>query len=511
MTDFAALLLRSLPGIYRQKDETGDLSRFLEIVAAPLAETEASIGQLYDDLFGASARSDFLPLIGGLIGADIDPTLPASLQRAALADTLAFYRSKGLAASLASTVQAFTGWQTVAVDYSQVVARTPFIDAPSGELHAGTLDLRDSHRLTRIGRSDDPAPYTLDLRAPARTTDRIGRAHFDNHGLFLTVGRRVDNRRPNRLLDAPLAGFSFDDRPIAIGDTAGNQLQLQDGIDGAPITIGSATQVGRFVDHEADFVDTARGFTIRARGVSLIDPAFGGRVVAANLADLANPKDPHDPSGGTGLTLAARDIAVDPQRGRFLLRLETFGITADDLRVSYLLASATRVTDGTPAPIGPDGSNTWAFAVDGRTTPLRDALDGTPLRTKIRLGARLFDDYAGRARGFRVFVGASDITANGSLNIEEAAIEGPGPAPEDHLLIDVERGRFALPPSLPAGELVRVEFSAADAAAEARVFASLAQRLPGLVPAGVVPVVVDTRTPTIDLSNFVLAAKAHTL
>ena len=49
------------------------------MLASPLAELETSIGQLYDDLFGASARADFLRLIGDLIGADIDPTLPDSL------------------------------------------------------------------------------------------------------------------------------------------------------------------------------------------------------------------------------------------------------------------------------------------------------------------------------------------------------------------------------------------------------------------------------------------------
>jgi len=80
------MLSRSLPGIYRLKDDNNDLARFLQIMASPLAETEASIGQLYDDLFGASARGDFLPLIGDLIGADIDPALPASLQRATETD-----------------------------------------------------------------------------------------------------------------------------------------------------------------------------------------------------------------------------------------------------------------------------------------------------------------------------------------------------------------------------------------------------------------------------------------
>jgi phage tail-like protein len=474
-TDFAELLYRSLPGIYRQKDESLELARFLQIMAAPLAETEASIGQLYEDLFSASARGELLPLVGALIGADIDASLPPSLQRAALEETLAFHRNKGLAEPLERTVQAFTGFTTVAVDYSQVVARLPYLetmspilrrrgrpvgwDAASGNaavnrfyfdatrkvaalfdeqrgraiaraqlaaqaaelvgtdrgfglgengtpllgaraplpltvvpanltdfasplstagtalvLTAGqvgvdtelgrfvfaaaapagsppgrqwpplpgnltvdfhqlvptsistqTFDLRDSARVARLGRSDDPAPYTVDLRSPARPRDRVGRAHFDNHGFFLTVGRRFDSRRPNLLRNASFVGYSFDDRPLDPGNTTGVPLQLQDGFDGSPLTVNDLA--GR----EADYFDAPVGFTVRARGLSLADPAFGAgaRVVAARLSDLANPKDP----AGQPLTLQPRDLAVDPQWGRFLVNPTSFGVRADEIRV----------------------------------------------------------------------------------------------------------------------------------------------------------------------------------
>lgn len=649
MTDFAQLLLRSLPGIYRQKDDpqldgSGDLASFLQIAASPLAELETSIGQLYDDLFGATARADFLRLIGDLIGADIDPTLPESLQRAALADTLAFYRSKGLAEPLANTVQASTGWQTVAVDYSQVVARLPFVEAlfplarrrgqPVGVASGGTnrftfdatgrvaglydeargrviarteiatlaadlvgtdrgfairdsgvdlvgprapsprtvlaanltdfaaplkpdgtalsvganqvavdpelgrmlfgtpvpnagnlsvdfhqlvptssvqtLDIRNSQRMLQLGRSDDRAPYTLDLRAPARPGDRIGRTHFDNHGLFLTVGRRLDLRRPNLLRAGTPTGFSFDDRPLATGDAVGNLLQLQDAIDGSPLTLGRTGVIGKFVDHEVDYADTQRGFTIRVRGVSLLDPSFGGRVVAANLVDLASPKDPHDPSGATALTLQTKDVAVDPQRGRFLVNLTAFGISADDLRVGYSLTSALTMTGATPAVVGAPGSNIWSFAPGGTVAPLRDAFDGTPLRIKLRFGASLINDLANKPRGFRILAGTTNVTA--TLTAQDVILDGPSASPPaGQLHIDVDRGRFALPPgTVSAGTALSVDFTAADTTSESRVFDSLAQRLPGLMPAGIVPVVVDTRRTIVDPANFELLAKVTT-
>lgn len=628
MTDFADLLARSLPGIYRLKDGRGDLAGFLQIMASPLAETEASIGQLYDDLFGATARGELLPLIGTLIGAELDPALPASLQRAALEDTLAFYRNKGLAAPLAQTVEAITGWRTIAVDYSQVVARLPHIETTSPVLRrlgrpvgtdaggtdrfhfdaaarpialfdelrgraiaraeiaslasvligtdrgfairqngvdlvgprapsprpaigadltdfaapravdgtalvltapqiavdpelgrllfaapvpiAGnltvnfhqlvpasiapeTFDLRDSRRIAQLGRSDDPAPYTLDLRSPAQPTDRIGRTHFDNHGFFLTVGRSFTDRHPNPLRTATPAGFSFDDRPLAAGDTAGNPLQLQDGIDGSPITIGE------LAGHETELADAPRGFTITARGRSLLDPSFGtgARVIAARLSDLANPRA----ANGTALTLQPRDIAVDPQLGRFVLDPASFGVTAAELRVGYLLAPVgPRITGATPAPIGTDGT-TFAFAADGSAAPLRDALDGTPLLVKFRLGGAV-TDFHGAPRGYRILAGGVDLTT-GSLAPQLVSIDGQTAVAAGTIAIDLDRGRFAVPPgTIAAGAAVTVEYSAEDRGAETRVFDSLAQRLPRLVPAGIVPVVVDTRRTPVDPSNL---------
>src|SRR5262249_5106228 len=105
VTDFADLFYRLLPGIYRQKDAPGELQKMLQIMAQPPSEIEQSIGQLYLDLFVDSCRPEFLPLIGALIGAEVDTTEPVSVQRATLATTFAFYRSKGLAVPINELVQ----------------------------------------------------------------------------------------------------------------------------------------------------------------------------------------------------------------------------------------------------------------------------------------------------------------------------------------------------------------------------------------------------------------------
>ncbi|HEX7837473.1 MAG TPA: hypothetical protein VF469_08420 [Kofleriaceae bacterium] len=129
MTDFGDLFYRLLPGIYRQKDGLGELRQLVQIMAQPAGELEQSIDQLYLDLFIESCRTEFLPLIGDLIGAEVDAGEPGRIQRATLATTFAFLRSRGLAAPLARVVQEVSTWTTVPVDFSQVVARLPFINA----------------------------------------------------------------------------------------------------------------------------------------------------------------------------------------------------------------------------------------------------------------------------------------------------------------------------------------------------------------------------------------------
>ncbi|HEX7837472.1 MAG TPA: hypothetical protein VF469_08415 [Kofleriaceae bacterium] len=354
-----------------------------------------------------------------------------------------------------------------------------------------TFDIRDSSRMQRLGRSDDLAPYTLDLRSPSRPSDRIGRTFYDNHGLFLTVGTKLANQRPNLVRPGVFSGFTFDGRPLAVNDTAGVALQLQDGIDGSPLTRA------KLAGNEAVFFDAARGFTIADLATTLRDPAFpvAVRLVAADLTDFANPRHA---TGGAPLVLAAADVAIDPQLGRFLINLAALGLDAGRVRVGYMLAPATRITGGAPLALGPAA---FAFAADGALNPLRDAFDGTPLAVKLRLGVTA-GDFHGTVRGYRVLRDGSDVT--GALALELKALDAPGAtATAGHLAIDVERGRFALPAGLvQPGDVLAVEFSAEDLVATDRAFQRVAQRLPRMMPAGVTPVLIDTRRARVDPSTL---------
>ena len=621
-TELGDLLYRYLPGLYRDKDVHGELRRFLEIAAGPLAELEDSIGQLHEDLFVSTCQRTLIPLIGGLVGADVDSGLPARAQRAQVQEAVRFSRSKGVRQPLLALAERLAGWRVELVDFSERVAQVPLLDTlnpvivlrdqpvteePPGsgnsffradratkpifdavggrpitrqaldgheaayagvegrftitergaDLFAGgafmavaadltdfaaprtpsgaplpvgtgqiavdpalgrfriadprplagnlrvtfhdlqpesirpqTFAVGDPAVMVRLGRSDDPVPSTLDLRAPRRVTDRTGRGHFDNHGFFCTPAEVAADRRPNELPAGSHSGrFTFDDRPLAPGDTAGVSLQLLDGIDGSPLTRS------KLHGHEQAFCGTPRGFSIRVGGLDVTDPGRRPalRVLAASLASFDDPRDPD----GAALALGPTDVAVDPELGRFLLDMTALAAAAEQVRVHYLLALATRVEEATAARLSEAIPEVLSFSADGGPVRLLDGLDGTPIPVAVRLG-RPLDGYHGTARGWVVRRNEVDVGVELAAELTDLeTLETPVPA--GTLAVDADRGRLKFPPAfLTPDDRVTVSFSFEDPAELAQRFDSLAQRLPRVLPAGVVPVIIDTRPRPVD-------------
>jgi hypothetical protein len=620
--DFGALLYQSLPGLYRDKDVDGELRRFLEVTALPLAELEASIGQLHQDLFVATCQQLLIPLIGGLVGAEVDTGQPTRAQRAEVQEAVGFYRSKGVREPVLAFAERLTGWRVELVDFSERLAQVPLVDtmdpvalrrdqpvaeqpagsgrfffrldgAPRplfdartgrpitrealaadpgayagvegrftltergrdlfrgdtpyqavaadltdpgsprtpaggplavqpgqvavdpalgrfriesplplatnlratfselapGSIRAQSFPVGDPAVMARLGRSDDPAPATVDLRAPRRPTDRAGRDHLDNLGFFSTPARVAADRRPNLLPPGGQTGhFSFDDHPLAPGDAAGVTLQLLDGLDGTPLTRR------RLAAEVPALCGTPRGFSIRVRAMDVLDPGFqpSVRVLAADLTDLAQPRDVN----GVPLTLDPGDLAVDPQLGRF--RVHPPGLlAAEEVRVDYLLALATRAEDAPAGGLSAAVPEALAFAADGGLVRLVDGRDGTPISTAVRLGQPV-GRFHGTRRGWVVRRDGVPVEADlapllGDLGRLDA------PVPAGRLLVDPDRGRLKFPAGfLTPGDTVTVSYSFEDPAELSQRFDSLAQRLPRAVPAGVVPVLFDTRRPPVD-------------
>lgn len=353
-----------------------------------------------------------------------------------------------------------------------------------------TFELRDPKQIARLNRSDDSAPHTLDLRRPRRPTDRVGRHHFDNLGFFFTFGRRMQNQRPNVLPpDSESGNFTFDGRLLGVGDTAGAALQLQDGIDGAPLTRRKLEAAAE------EYCGTTRGFTIRVSGIDLCSADFQPAVTlrAADLSDFAAPRTP----AGAPLILAPNQVAVDPQLGRFKLDLAGLGIAAEQIRVDYLLAPVQNHQGRAPAALSETVHALFGFDPQGKMIVLRDGEDGMPISVKRRLGADLAD-FHGTARGWRVYRNGIDVS--GTLPAEEKDLGDPAtPVTPGRLAVDVDRGRFKFPAgSFSPADLIAVDYSDEETEAEAQLLTSFLQRSPRLLPAGVVPVPIDTRITHVD-------------
>ncbi|MDC4224038.1 MAG: hypothetical protein MPW15_07355 [Candidatus Manganitrophus sp.] len=358
-----------------------------------------------------------------------------------------------------------------------------------------TFDLRDPKQIARLNRSDDSAPHTLDIRRPRKATDRIGRYHFDNLGFFFTFGRRAQNQRPNVLPTGSQSGnFTFDGRLLAVGDTAGVPLQLQDGIDGSPLT-------RRKMEAEAgEYCGTTRGFMIRVGGIDICSADFQP-AVTLRAADLSDFTDPRTPSGAV-MTLGSTDVAVDPQLGRFKLDLTGLGITAEQIRVDYLLGPVQSHRGTAPAALSETVHEIFGFDPQGKMIVLRDGEDGMPISVKRRLGAALAD-FHGKRRGWTVYRNGTDVS--GTLSAEEKELGDPAtPVAPGRLAVDVDRGRFKFPAGFfsPA-DVIAVDYSDEETEAEAQLLTSFLQRSPRLLPAGVIPVPIDTRIPHVDPSVLI--------
>jgi hypothetical protein len=612
--DFSDLLARSLPGLYLDKDDSGDLHRFLDVMAIPLAEVERSISQLHEDCFISSCRDQFIGLLGQLVGVEVDPTQLPRAQRAQVFGALDAHRGKGLFETLQQLAESITGWRITLVDFSQRLTATPVVDSlnpivvhrdtPVGEAGPGrfffrsdrtdgplfdgvtgrvmtrealagheqeyaggdrrftirdravdlflqaeppfraiSADLADfdkpltptgaalevadhqiavdpelgRFRLTapvplagnltaafsvlrpapvqhqvfniagpdameRLGRSDDPAPYSVDLRVPVRAADRIGRQHVDNVGFFFIPSRPMVDRKPNVLPAGSESGrFTFDDRPLGSGDTQGTRLQLLDGIDGTPLTRRTLAR------HTEELCGTRRGFTIRVNGVSVTHPGFvpALRIRVANLEDFDNATDPD----GRPLSLDPTDVAVDPQTGRFRMDLAAVGTAAEHVRVDYLLANVD-TSAGPATPLSQAVPELFSFSQDGGHIRLRDALDGTAIGVALHLGMPLAA-YHSTARGWTILRNGEDV---GLVPEVMDLADEAAPVSAGRIAVDVNLGRFKLPTGrVGAGDRFAVTFAFEDPWAVGRIIRSLVQQLPRAVPAGVTPVIVDAR------------------
>lgn len=135
-------LYNLLPAVYRKRDaEQGYvLKALMAVIETEFDRLEADIDALYDDWFIETCADWVVPYIGSLLGVEGIDTRAYDL-RAFIANTLAYRRRKGTAATIeevANDVTEFPGAR--AVEFFQYIAATQHLDAPRPQ--NTTIDLK---------------------------------------------------------------------------------------------------------------------------------------------------------------------------------------------------------------------------------------------------------------------------------------------------------------------------------------------------------------------------------
>lgn len=178
-------LYNLLPGIYQSYDalQGEPLRALLALLEQELALLETDIDRLYDNWFIETCEDWVVPYIGDLLNTQrLYSRSPRRGQerRAFVANTLAYRRRKGTAVVLEQLALNVSGWHGRAVEYLQLLARTP--DLTTGaETAPGTVDLRRASQLSTFNSPFETGAFTTEVRSrPSQ-----GNYHPNSVGLFL--------------------------------------------------------------------------------------------------------------------------------------------------------------------------------------------------------------------------------------------------------------------------------------------------------------------------------------
>lgn len=178
-------LYKLLPAIYRLRDaaEGEPLRALLSVIESEFQAIETDIAALYNNQFIETCDEWVVTYIGDLLGVrGLHPVAAANIsQRAYIANTLSYRRSKGTIAVLERLARDVTGWPAQAVEFFELLATTQYLNHTRLYNHR-TPDLRDSNGLNLLDGPFDKVAHTADVRHIA---NRRGKHNIANVGLFL--------------------------------------------------------------------------------------------------------------------------------------------------------------------------------------------------------------------------------------------------------------------------------------------------------------------------------------
>jgi hypothetical protein len=184
MSTTAERLFDLLPAVYkvRDSDQKAVLEAFLEVLDREGARIEEDIERLYENWFIETCDPWVVPYIGDLLSVrTLVPIQGSSFSpRAMVANTIAYRRGKGTAATLEQLAKGVSGWPARAVEMFQLLGTTQFLNHL--RLSNRTIDLRDWNALELVNSAFDGAGHTIDVR---HIDNRRGKHNIMDIGLFL--------------------------------------------------------------------------------------------------------------------------------------------------------------------------------------------------------------------------------------------------------------------------------------------------------------------------------------
>ena len=190
------LLYNLLPAIYRSRDvaQGEPLRALLGLMENESRAIQAEIEGLYENLFIETCEEWVVPYIRDLLGLKKlgNRELTSLSRRAEVANAISYRRRKGAPSVLGHVVQDVTGWAAKRVKFFGLLAATQHINhlRPS---KGGTVDLRNTAALERLGTAFDQVAHTAEVRSPDgkfaenawRSCSLSGKHNISNVGPFL--------------------------------------------------------------------------------------------------------------------------------------------------------------------------------------------------------------------------------------------------------------------------------------------------------------------------------------
>ena len=389
-----------LPEHYRERDSSGALRQYLDVLTDELAVLSDGVDQLYDDLFVETAAPWVLPYLAELIGLRGLPgaSIAGLTSRAEVANTIGYRRRKGTTAVLEQLAHDTTGWPARAVEYFELLAAVQHMNHVRRHVQV-TPDLRRPSRLQFAGapfeRGDTAAFVHLpDMR---RIAPRAGRYNVPNVGIHLwrlspyplthSSARPAEPGEEHRfLLDAlggPVQLFSLPEPESEIADAA------------EPVHVPSPLTRLRLHEGLQSYYGAGRSVVVEGVGIDAIE-----------VADL------RDASGGWAHTPPPPGIVrVDPVLGRLAFGDARpsppvvsyhYGFSADLGGGEYRRVDTFATVDGPVQPVGQTG------AVHTTVSSALDAIAATGGTVEILDNARYTETPAITTTGPAIEVRAAE-------------------------------------------------------------------------------------------------------